>query len=225
MSPREFEAWAYDAPELETALPKELFLETISLDYADRGSVFTLQQKLAEFAQRDQELKCLCLTLPNLADVGMGTDTHNRIDQSLTEVKRRGTPLWWLSVNRCDECGQWWLMASEERINDVVFLRRLTDTVGEAIVQHDAWPIEFDRFSSLLELGRLRGHRWKFVDPISPALLQTAIDLAHEQPDLNTARLAELLQIDLSNANALADRVELEAPIRSPIRIIRSRPA
>ena len=78
MSPRDFEAWAYKAPELEDALPEELFLETISLDFADQGSVFMLRQKLAEFAGRDLELKCPCLTLPNLADVGIGTSSATR---------------------------------------------------------------------------------------------------------------------------------------------------
>jgi hypothetical protein len=67
-------------------------------------------------------------------------------------MARRGEPIWWLSVDRCSECGQWWLVASEERINDVFLLRRLTDSVGKAAVGQDKWPIEFDRFSTLLRL-------------------------------------------------------------------------
>jgi hypothetical protein len=143
---------------------------------------------------------------------------HEDVFRSLEEMARRGKAVWWLSVNRCSECGQWWLVASEERINDVFLLRRLTESVGQAAVAQDKWPTEFDRFSTLLSLGRERGHRWRFADPMSPALIQTAIDLANEMPDLDTASLANLLQINLPHAVALADRAESEAPIR----IIRS---
>jgi hypothetical protein len=214
--PREFEAWAYQAAELEAFLPEELYLEVVSLDYGDEGSVFTLRQRLAEFARRNSILKCECRTLPNLADVAMGA--HEHVFRSIDELARRGEPFWWLSVNRCRECGQWWLVASEERINDVFLLRRLTDGVGQAAIEQDKWPSEFDRFSTLLRLGHERGHRWRFVDPMSPGLVQTAIDLANEMPELDTASLANLLQIDVPHANALAKRAEAE----SPIRIIRS---
>jgi hypothetical protein len=216
MPPREFEAWAYRADELEAFLSEELYMEVISLDYRNESAVFTIRQQLAEFAWRNSALKCRCLTLPNLADVGMGE--HEDVFRSLDQMARRGEPIWWLSVDRCSECGQWWLVASEERINDVFLLRRLTDSVGKAAVGQDKWPIEFDRFSTLLRLGRERGHRWRFADPMSPALVQTTIDLANEIPELDTASLAKLLQIELPHASALATRAESEAPIR----IIRS---
>lgn len=55
--------------------------------------------------------------------------------------------------------------------------------------------------------------RWRFVDPMSPTLVQTTIAFADEIPDLDTARLADLLQIGLPHAEALADRAVLNAPV------------
>lgn len=211
--PREFEAWAYQAAELEAYLQKDLYLETISIDYTNEASVFTLRQRLAEFIRRNSIVKCECQALPNLADVAMGGPAHEPVFKTLAEQARHGEAIWWLSAYRCDECDQWWLVASEARINDVFFMRRLSAVVGKAILEQAEWPDEFDRFSTLLELGRERGHRWRFVDPMSPALVQIAIDLANEMPDLDTDRLADLLQIGLPHADALADRALLDAPI------------
>lgn len=213
--PHEFEQWAYRSSELEALLPRDLHLELLSTDYTDKDSVFLVRKRLAEFARQDSRLGCECPTLPDLADVPMSElGCYQAVLRTLDEKTRRGDPFWWLFTARCSECNQWWLVASEERINDVVFLRRLTDSAGQAIVERNEWPSEFDRFSTLLELGRVRGHRARFVDPLSPGLVYTAIDLATEDRSLDTARLAHLLQIDLPHAEALAEQAELAAMIK-----------
>lgn len=156
-------------------------------------------------------MRCQCATLPNLADVSMGA--HEDVFGTLDTKTRHGDMLWWLSLERCRECHQWWLVAADSRINDVFLLRRLHQPEADAILTERRWPNDFDRFSTVLQLGSDRGHRWRFVDPLSPSLIYTTIDLAHEIPDLDTAKLASLLQIDLSHASLLAERAELDAPI------------
>src|SRR5262249_3886429 len=70
--PRDFEQWAYLAPELEKSLSSELYLETISADYRDEGAVYALRKRLAQYARASFPLRCQCITLPDLADVPMG---------------------------------------------------------------------------------------------------------------------------------------------------------
>lgn len=41
-------------------------------------------------------------------------------------LKERGEPFWWLYAARCAVCATNWLVAQEERQNDVILIRRLT---------------------------------------------------------------------------------------------------
>lgn len=88
--PGEFENWAYQAAELETVLPHDLYLEVIALDYRAGAAVFALRKRLGEYAWNSARLKCRCPTLPNLADVAMGE--HEEVFRSLEEMARRGEP-------------------------------------------------------------------------------------------------------------------------------------
>jgi hypothetical protein len=145
---------------------------------------------------------CRCETLPLLVDVGMGR--HEPILGSFERRIRRGEPFWWISAYRCRTCGRWWLVASDERINDVFLMRRLTEAETGALARGD-WPDDFDRFAEVLRLGEERGHSSAFEDPESPALVETVVDLAREEPGIQVARLASLLQISPPQAQRLAE--------------------
>ena len=78
--------------------------------------------------------------------------------------RSRGEPWWWLWCGECSRCGQWWLVGQEERQNDVYCLRRLdADEVNE-LLQNNVWPSDFDRYESLLRLGRDAGVMFRFAD-------------------------------------------------------------
>ena len=111
-------------------------------------------------------------------------------------------------------CEQWWLVAADERINDVFLMRRLTDAEIEALQRQSEWPADFSKFAEVLRLGRDRGHRWAFADPESSALVCTVADLAREEDGIRISRVASLLQIDLPHAQRLADLAEAQASVR-----------
>lgn len=62
--------------------------------------------------------------MPDLATVPMAPEMPGFVE--LVRVKDRGMPYWWLWAGYCPVCGQDWLVAQEERMNDFVALRRLT---------------------------------------------------------------------------------------------------
>ena len=155
---------------------------------------------------------CQCENLPSLADVPMGQ--HDAFFSTLDNEIRHGEPLWWLSALRCRMCGQWWLVAADERINDVFLMRRLTGAEIEALQGRSEWPADFAKFAEVLRLGRDLGHRSIFVDPESAALIYTVEDLAREEDGISVSRIASLLQIDLPHAQRLADLAERQAPGR-----------
>ena len=155
---------------------------------------------------------CQCEKLPLLADVPMGQ--HDAVFDTLANELRHGEPLWWLSAQRCGACGQWWLVAADERINDVFLMRRLADAEIESLQRQGEWPADFSRFAEVLRLGRDRGHRWMFADPESPALVYTVVDLAREEDGIRVSLIASLLQIDLPHAQRLADLAEAQASVR-----------
>lgn len=145
---------------------------------------------------------CECNRLEDLAIVPMGH--HEDVFRTLEMVLKRGSPWWWLYASTCRECGQTWLVAQEERHNDLFILRRLDPMARDRLVQDGFWPVEFDRYETLLEIGRDAGHFVRFFDVADSPLMHTVIDLARERPGIRVSELASLLNLDPAVAVDLA---------------------
>lgn len=200
-SAQEFESWVYKTTELQILFGEDFYMTLISTDYSSTGPAFVLKRELKGVISGSLERDCCCHTLPNLADVGMGE--HNHIFKSLLEKAKYGDPLWWLWLAECEACKQFWMIGSEERINDVFVMNRLSLSTAQKILNESIWPDDFKTFESLLRIGRERGHSVRFVDPISPALVSTVIDLATTKPGISVQEISKLLQISLEQTKAL----------------------
>lgn len=148
---------------------------------------------------------CECGRLDDPAIVGMGH--HEEVFRTLDQVRHRGSPWWWLLSFQCRACGQNWLVASEERQNDVYILRRLDEATADRITTENVWPPDFDRYETLLEIGRAAGRWARFVDVNDSPLLVTITDLARERPGIRVSELASLLNLDPTVAGELARQV------------------
>lgn len=148
---------------------------------------------------------CECGRLDDPAVVGMGR--HEQVFRTLDQVRQCGPPRWWLLSFRCRACGQDWLVASEERQNDVYILRRLDGPAAGRIVRENVWPPDFDRYETLLEIGRAAGRSVRFADVADSPLLHTITDLAMERPGIRVSELASLLNLDPVVAGDLARQV------------------
>ena len=155
---------------------------------------------------------CQCQKLPPIVDIGMGE--HDSALDTLEREVTHGEPLWWLSVNRCRVCGQRWLVAADERINDVFLLRRLNEAEVVSLRKQGEWPSDFSKFAEVLRLGRERGHSAVFADAESPALVDTVIVLAREEDGVPISTIASLLQIGMPQAQRLADLAQERASVR-----------
>lgn len=198
----QFEAFLYGDPDLEQLLGGELYLLAIGVDYRDRNAVHELRDEFRRWAREASPTSCKCIELRDLHVIDIGEE--GCVFQSLREVVQRGDPYWWLSLHRCVECAQWWLIAQEERHNDIYCLRRLSDDVGKATLDEGRWPDDFDQFELLLEIGRDTGRSATFLDPLGSSLQWSVVDLARERPGISVARLASLLAIDVPTARVLA---------------------
>jgi len=203
---QDFEKWVYLTPRLEDLLGSELYLDVIATDYRDRNVVFVLKQRLSAWAQAAEPLACRCITLPDLAVLGMGGDSAAAF-ATLKEQASRGDPFWWLSWYRCSACAEGWLVAAEERQNDVYCLRRLRDPEVASLAAGGSWPTDFDRYETLLRIGRDAGYSVSFVDPPNSSLRWTIEDLARARPGMRVSELAELLNLDMETALLLARQV------------------
>ena len=204
-----FEDWVYSTPDLESLLGSEFYLDVIGADYGDRNAVFLLKKRLGKWACAAAPLACQCITLPNLAVVDMGGDLDPAVFETLQVQAARGDPFWWLSCYCCSACGQGWLVAAEERQNDVYCLRRLGEAELASTAAGKGWPSDFDRYESLLRIGLDADRQATFVDPlISKSLRRTIEDLAKARPGIRVSELAQLLNLDLGTASLLAHSVE-----------------
>lgn len=210
LGPTEFEQWAYAETGLEDQLGERLYMETISVDYSRKGAVYEIRQSLEAYARGASKLQCECITLPDLTDVDMGKDSDT-VFRTFEKRAVHGPPLWWLAAYQCCECGQWWLMGQESRINDVYFLKRLSTGEGERILEEKQWPEDFGKYETLLRLGYETGHRVTYIEPlISSELLWTTTHLARERPGIRVSELAELFNLGIKIAEQIAKKAQNE---------------
>ena len=205
--PREFEQWLYArTDELERRLGAQKALDVLSADYGTSGAVANVRKIMRAFVEHaSSSLACRCVTLADVAVVEMGSpeDEPGTID----ERRSRGEPWWWLWCGECSRCGQWWLVAQEERQNDVFCLRRLDADEVNDLLQNSVWPSDFDNYESLLRLGHDAGIMFRFADPEEASSLRwTIADLAKARPGIRVAELASLLNLEPDTARMLAER-------------------
>ncbi|WP_010544929.1 hypothetical protein [Sphingomonas elodea] len=153
----------------------------------------------------ENERSCCCAALDDLAIVGMGhsEDLDARILATLDTVKDHGGEQWWLHAATCNQCGQHWMIAQESRIHDNYCLRRLSGDEMHAILALSQWPEDFLRFEQVLRLEREAGQVACFLDPRSPALVDTAHDLRRARPEISVADIAYALAISTGQAERL----------------------
>lgn len=209
---KDFEEWVYSEKELEKVLGEKLYLDVISANYSDNTSIFEIKQQLTEFLRDTHPQKCKCIELPQVAVVDMGEDSKE-VFKHFEEIKKRGDPYWWLSVDSCKACGQIWLVASEERQNDVYCLHRLTKHSLQEILENNNWPSCFDRYETLLRIGLEAGVSVTFVDPLESSLTWTVVDLVKDRPGITVSEIAELLNIDCELAKELASKAIKEEKV------------
>lgn len=209
----EFEAWLYEQRNLEGLLGPSDYLTVISADFRDFDAVARVRDFLEQFTRRTWPTGCECPSLSDVAVVDMA-NTRGALDH-FVELSHRGDPYWWLHLSECSLCRTPWLVAQEERQNDVFILRRLPPKEAEAIVLDHRWPPYFDSYATLLRLGRDAGHSVTFLDPLgSSSLVTTMCDLARESPEMTLNEMAELLNIEMALAEALAEQALLKHGVR-----------
>jgi len=202
--PREFERWLYADPNIEAMLGDSLYMAAIETKFGDCESVFQLRRRIRAFALTHDSSNCLCVRHSDITVIAMGQ--HEEFFATLETTRERGDPYWWLFTADCRSCGESWLVASEERHNDVYILRRLQPDEREAIIAEALWPSDFDRYETLLKIGKDAGRSVTFADPLNSSLVHTVRDLAKARPGIRIPELASLLNVSNDLAAALAQR-------------------
>jgi hypothetical protein len=156
----------------------------------------------------DAKSPCCCQELDEIAVVGMGDPEglDERIFSTLDHLLDHGGLQWWLYASTCRACGQSWMIAQEERIHDNFVLKRVEPAVMERIVQTSDWPEDFLRFERVLRLERESGKIARFLNPRSPALVETVADLQRERPDISIEDIAFVLAVSTESAARLTRR-------------------
>jgi hypothetical protein len=102
---------------------------------------------------------CRCEELSRVRVVDFSpVDEDELVLPKLERVADAGRSLWWLSYRRCAPCGRHWLVAQEERINDVFVIREMSDDEARDIQQLGSWPEDVNKYETLLRLGQEAGH-------------------------------------------------------------------
>jgi len=150
---------------------------------------------------------CECEHWDDLCIVNMTSDTCPHFFDKFEDIVRKGQPQWWLSVRKCKKCNEHWLVAQEERTNDIFCLNRLNKKQVDDIINENIWPAVFDRYETLLEIAKQNNLCYIFFDPINDSpIIWTIEDLALERPYIKISELAKLLNIKSENAVKLSKK-------------------
>ncbi|MBY9062503.1 hypothetical protein K7957_06120 [Sphingomonas yunnanensis] len=138
--------------------------------------------------------------------IGMGDPDglDVRVFATLDRIRMHGGQRWWLYASTCNACGQDWLIAQEERIHDNYVLKRVDPITMENIAKASDWSGDFLTFERVLRLERESGKIARFVDPCSPALVETVVDLRRERADISIDDIALALAISTESAARIA---------------------
>ena len=151
---------------------------------------------------------CECEHWDDLCIVNMTGGTCPHFFDIFEEIRRRGLPYWWLSVRKCKRCNEHWLVAQDERTNDIFCLNRLNEKQVNDIIEKNVWPVIFDRYETLLEIAKQNNLCCIFFDPINDSpTTQTIEDLALERPFIKISELSRLLNINIETTILLSNRV------------------
>jgi hypothetical protein len=78
----------------------------------------------------------------------------------------------------------------------------------EDLLVNNRWPSIFDHYEDLLRVGREAGKHVRFFEPLkSKSLYWTMSDLAADKPGISISKLAELLNLELDEAEEIAKEV------------------
>ena len=159
------------------------------------------------YCHRCNPKKCNCQHRNDLCVIDMGgeeDDIHIRMEK----LKVRGEPYWWLYMVKCKVCNDYWLIAQEERHNDIYCLYRLNLLQVYEIKEKDIWPEIFDKFENLLKIGYENNKRCSFLDPENDSpIAYTIEDLAKERPFIKISELSKLLNIDIETTLKISEKV------------------
>ena len=192
----EFESWLYKEDSLEQTFGREFYLQLISTNFKSNEQVYQIQLKLEETLRDLFPLSCECLSIADTDISDMGDERNENIFSTLKEIKNYGELIWWLSLHKFLICKQHWLVGQEERQNDVVCLKRLSQDESENIIKNNSWPGYFQTYEELLQLGKSHGRSVRFFEPENSSLYYTIVDLAKQRPGISIDEIASLLNLE-----------------------------
>lgn len=144
-------------------------------------------------------MSCVCALQGEWSVVDFGLGAWPGELQSLL---RRGRPQWWLDLRRCPACSQHWLVAQDERLNDVWVMRRVDEMAATRVLDEGRWPEDLDRYEAVIRKGAEWGHAARYGEPLETWPM--AVDLIGQRPTMTDAELATLVNIDPEDAAIVA---------------------
>ena len=199
---REFEHWLYDNSTLESLLGKDFYLEVISTDFSPTsGQLPSLMKKLKEFLSANYPLDCDCILLRhiNLFDADSDYDNPSPAESFLSSLETARKPSqdhWWLSLELCKKCGQYWLLAQDDFKNDIYLCKRMSKQEAEDTFQTNEWPSDFGSLEQLLMAGNHLNKPVYYSDPLNNSHLANMVKkLKAARPSITEDEVASLLHL------------------------------
>lgn len=170
-----FEEWIYSGKHIEEIIGKEVYHEVISLNFKDKFELDKIRSLLMTAVEGFLKNKCLCRAIKD-SDAKVIGASEWLYSTTLRTVKRR-TP--WIRLDRCTDCGENWLIATDTVHEDKSYFQRLTKGDAEKIELKGQWldhVVDKDIFwptkNWLNQHGFSDLEEWQSSDNISDVILE-----------------------------------------------------
>ena len=199
---QEFEKWFYSQQNLEEIFGKEFYLDFILAKVNSLSEIHNAKKKLVEKMDELFPRYCECLLLSDDNVTHMGSELDEKVFATLDKIKSYGQSKWWLDYFKCKICNQPWLVAEDQRINDVNYLKRITTSDEEGIINNNAWPPYFQTYAELFKIAKKYNIKVRWLDHASS--LEWAVeDMIAENKHITVKEIAYLLDIKIKLAKKI----------------------
>ena len=129
-------------------------------------------------------------------DIDVDEFDENSPVNRFTQLRQHPAPQWWLYLAQCCDCRTYWLVAQEERLNDVYVIARLGHSAARRILEEDSWPETFQTYAELLRIGRMHGYAARLANHLDAVPI--CKDLIAQDPSIAPENVARLLNVSVA---------------------------
>lgn len=130
-----FEKWFYASAHLEQLLGENIYTDILQKNFRDKDDLFSLSDALCAEVEKKVVNRCLCRALKDIDKKVVGHEEW--LFTTSFDTRKWRTP--WIRIDQCNDCGDYWLIASDVTYEDESYFQRLSLEDAAKVIDEGDW--------------------------------------------------------------------------------------